>query len=220
MTKISEATFNELQEVFNKAVEEAFGAGVKEGREGSQSTVDEPVIKSPNQQRAELNLRAREFVESKYLRGNFGTEKVIHGYHGHNTVEFIVNREKNTVVALLRLAYGWTGKVEGKGIAKCIPGDVFNEWIGKAIALARAMEIDIPEEFTDAVQPDEVVQGVIIKFSEGSRYEITEVVGESDAGIDYVFRNLVTGNDGIKAGYMNLLSNASIIDDTNAEYSS
>lgn len=134
--------------------------------------IEEPVpIKSPNQQRYETIQRAREFVESKYFCGNFTDEKVINGYHGHNTVEFIVNREKNTVVAILRLAYGWTGKVQAKGIAKCMPGDVFNEWIGKAIALCKALKIDIPQEFIDAVQPDEVVVGMLVEPKDDTRYD-------------------------------------------------
>lgn len=67
------------------------------------------------------------------------------------TAEFIVNPEKFTVVCLLSGYY--TKKIKSRGIAKCSPIDHFDENIGKAIALARALGKDVPDEFLDAPQP-------------------------------------------------------------------
>ena len=124
---------------------------------------DVPVILTANQQREKLNQRAREFVEGLKRNGTFdGVEKDYYvNYRRRNSVvEFVVNKEKRTVVAIARNPR--IKVINSKGIAKCMPGDVFNEWIGKAIALARALEIDIPQEFIDAVQPDTPVVGQVV----------------------------------------------------------
>jgi len=77
--------------------------------------------------------------------------------------EYIVNKEKRTVVVLLR---GFNfGDVIEKGIAKCDPEDCFNIHIGKAIALHRALGLDVPKEFLSAPQPTEVKVGDVIKHT-------------------------------------------------------
>lgn len=53
-------------------------------------------------------------------------------------------------------------KLKSKGIAKCSPHDVFNEHIGKTIALGRALGKDV-SEFENAVQPTEPVVGHVVK---------------------------------------------------------
>lgn len=68
-------------------------------------------------------------------------------------VDFVVNRDKRTVIALVRPANGYRTFTKGgvtlfKGIAKCTPGDVFNSHIGRAIALRRALELPVPREYT------------------------------------------------------------------------
>lgn len=74
-------------------------------------------------------------------------------------VEFIVNREKRTVVALL--CHSWNG-IMSRGIAKCDPSDCFNVHIGKAIALRRALGLEVPAEYLNAPQPTEVRVGDVI----------------------------------------------------------
>lgn len=59
--------------------------------------------------------------------------------------EFIVNKEKRTVVALLRPFR--TSRVIARGVAKCDPNDCFNVHIGKAIALYRALGLEVPYEY-------------------------------------------------------------------------
>ncbi|KIL30355.1 hypothetical protein [Bacillus subtilis] len=75
-------------------------------------------------------------------------------------VEFVVNRDKRTVVALLKGAR--TGKVYAKGIAKAAPDDCFNVHIGKAIALRRALGLVVPDEYLNAPQPTEVRVGDVV----------------------------------------------------------
>jgi hypothetical protein len=86
-------------------------------------------------------------------------------------VEFVVNREKRTVVALLKGFH--SGRVFDKGIAKCSPNDCFNVHIGKAIALWRALGLSVPYEYMNVPQPTEVRVGDFIK-SGGMVYEVVE----------------------------------------------
>lgn len=135
-------------------------------------------VKSLNQQRAELIQRAREFVEEQ--KTSFGGLTRRYGYDAPSDpwsvtdAEFIVNKEKNTVVCLLKKQMN--KDVVDKAIAKCHPDEIFNEHIGKAIVLCKALEIDIPDEFMHAVQPDEIVSGMIIDSS-GVLFAATEHTG-------------------------------------------
>lgn len=80
-------------------------------------------------------------------------------------VEFVVNRDKRTVVALLQGVR--TGFVYAKGIAKAAPSDCFNVHIGKAIALRRALGLAVPDEYLNAPQPTEVRVGDFISDVSG-----------------------------------------------------
>jgi len=81
------------------------------------------------------------------------------------SVYFVVNREKRTVVALLK----YCGTVMSRGIAKCAPDDCFNVHIGKAIALRRALGLEVPAEYLNAPQPTEVRVGDIVEFEKEGR---------------------------------------------------
>lgn len=173
--------------------------------------------KSANQQRAELIQRAREFVEEQ--KTTFGGLTERYGYDAPSDpwsvtdAEFIVNKEKNAVVCLLRKQM--RKDVVDKGIAKCMPDEVFNEWIGRAIALARALEIDVPQEFIHAVQPDEVVIGHIIESSIISDL-IAEVL-EWRPNRDHAYPNGKAFGHTHDSGFLHT-SRVTIIDDTNAQY--
>lgn len=78
-------------------------------------------------------------------------------------VEFVVNSDKRTVVALLKGLR--TGKVYAKGIAKATPDDCFNVHIGKSIALRRALGLAVPDEYLNAPQPTEVRVGDVVQYS-------------------------------------------------------
>lgn len=169
--------------------------------------------KTANQQRNELILRAKEF-----LKANIYRRREHCGLDGDNIsvdykflkLKFVVNAEKRTVVALLFFP---GGIIYRRAIAKCHPDEVFNEWIGKAIALARVLEIDIPSVFLNAVQPTEFVFGTVGRWTrKHDNYTLETVI---DRDID---------EDDLHSSNKDLNNNdtdwsAIIIDDTNAEYS-
>lgn len=93
-----------------------------------------------------------------------------------DTVDFVINRDKCTVVALVRVI---DGEVWAKGIAKAAPGDVFNEIIGKAIALRRALGLPVPTEYVKLPKPEGVRVGDVYEAysTGGSRFvkTVTEI---------------------------------------------
>ncbi|MED1123534.1 hypothetical protein [Bacillus atrophaeus] len=74
---------------------------------------------------------------------------------------YTVNSTKRTVVVLLRGAR--TGTVYARGIAKAAPCDCFNVHIGCAIALRRALDLVVPDEYLNAPQPTEVRVGDVVR---------------------------------------------------------
>jgi hypothetical protein len=84
-------------------------------------------------------------------------------HYPYNYVDFVVNRDKRTVVALLRIFK--RGEVHARGIAKCHPDDCFNATIGRAIALRRALGLEVPDEYLNAPQPTEVRVGDVVRIN-------------------------------------------------------
>ena len=108
----------------------------------------------------------------------------------YNFVDFAVNKEKRTVAALLRI-FGGYSPVAKKGIAKCGPDDCFNVHIGKAIALYRALGLEVPKEFLNAPQPTEVRVGDIVEYRwiDGSDIDIDRDVVEKVEGNEVTYAN-------------------------------
>lgn len=78
-------------------------------------------------------------------------------------MQYVVNAEKRTVVCLAwRVDHGY---IDSRGIAKCAPSDCFNANIGKAIALRRALGLDVPSEYLTAPQPTKVRVGDVVEYS-------------------------------------------------------
>lgn len=165
-----------------------------------------------NQKRAALIEKAKEFVKEKSNRnypmrdGYSGVWLVSNHRKPRHKLEFIVNSKERTVVALIKDTT--FGKVVARGIAKCAPGDVFNEWIGKAIALARVLVIDVPQEFLEAVQPDGFAVGQIVG-SDNSLWRSFSIKKIEDY---YGSKRLWDINSYAYS------ESSIIIDDTNAEY--
>ncbi|AXF39838.1 hypothetical protein C7CDELTA_77 [Paenibacillus phage C7Cdelta] len=109
------------------------------------SKLEEP--KSPQEIRDEIVERARAYI------GMFDS-RAARVY----STEYIVNRKKKTVVCLLRGA----GTKVIRGIAKCAPEDVFNSHIGRAIALRRALRLEVPAEYLSVPNPTVVRIGDIV----------------------------------------------------------
>jgi hypothetical protein len=129
--------------------------------------------------------------------------------------EFIVNREKRTIVCLLRAQrYDGKGKVVSRGIAKCAPDDCFNVHIGKAIALRRALGLPVPVKYLNAPQPTEVRVGDVVVWKsdrERTEYRITGTDGNGT----YDFET----EDDVYKGYhyADLRGIVDIIDDSREE---
>ncbi|MDQ0270795.1 hypothetical protein [Cytobacillus purgationiresistens] len=124
--------------------------------------------------------------------------------------EFVVNKEKRTVVALLRGAF--TEKVQHRGIAKCAPSDCFNAHIGKAIALRRALGLEVPAEYLNAPHPTEVRVGDVVQWKGQGEYRY--VINEKQQNNLYGFLDVGTGRDYGIIRYDNLTDITTVIDDT------
>ncbi|WP_232696153.1 hypothetical protein [Brevibacillus daliensis] len=138
-----------------------------EGAPNTKETRDQIVktlTKTPQQLRDEIVEKAKADVAELLDIGGDRGKDLPNTSPLHDTfyrVEFVDNREKRTVVALVQYCYGVS--IVAKGIAKCAPGDCFNVHLGKAIALRRALGIEIPVEYLTVPKPTEVRVGDIVK---------------------------------------------------------
>lgn len=133
------------------------------------------IVKSPNEQRKATIERAKAFVTEHTVRkgvAGYATGVNFHSYVCD--VQFIVNLDKRAVTLLAKGVT--TGKVRARAIAKCAPDDVFNADIGKAIALGRALGLDV-SEFENAVKPTEFAAGQVMTYR-GRKQKIAEIDGD------------------------------------------
>ena len=166
---------------------------------------------TPNQRRADVIKRAQAFVADTLTAvGKTHAKKSEANYVSNqwlSRVDFVVNAEKHTVVAIVRVKHG--DKILTKAVAKCAPGDVFNADIGKAIVLERAYGVKVPKDFYNAPQPESVVVGMVVEAKYGSRYETDpyKVVSiDGDELHDVPGEGFITADQAV------------IIDDTDAVY--
>lgn len=149
----------------------SYGEGYKQGKFDADmdATYMRPKEKTAQERRDEIVERAKADVEKLSNRHQRSQ------YCGYS-VEFRVNNEKRTIVVLLKGVN--TGIVYTRGIAKAAPSDCFNEHIGKAIALHRALGLEVPDEYLNAPQPTEVRVGDIVVHTVTS--EIAPVISDDD----------------------------------------
>lgn len=159
-----------------------------------------------NQKRAALIEKAKKFIEELKIKHFRNTYE----YSGVHEVQAHFHRKNNRVTCVLNGFF--TGKTYNVGRANCAPGDVFNADIGKAIALARALEIDVPREFLEAVQPNEIVVGQIVSNNVSADfYRVTSArMGVNDAFNLEMFE--------ASGDVWEYARNLIIIDDTDAQY--
>ncbi|MGG3628159.1 hypothetical protein ABES28_07925, partial [Bacillus licheniformis] len=160
-------------ETARDAIEELRLAAYAKGYEDARRELmaQAPVEKTAQERRDEIVERAKADV-SGLLKRDIG--------HDH---EFIVNTEKRTVVVLRKLR-GCTNIVR-RGIAKAAPDDCFNVHIGEAIALHRALGLEVPDEYLNAPQPTEVRVGDVVAyrvFSKTIDYVTVVADGEPTGG--------------------------------------
>ena len=223
ITRISPERKQELRELIDLIQQESYKQGYEDGKfvqsvdnveQIHDKWLAEKEPKTPNQHRAELIKKAKRFVED--IIGSYDTfSMTINGYKNQQVKPvFQINENKRAVTVLI---YGAFSKdLLFKGLAKCIPGDVFNEWIGKAIALARALQIDIPVEFLEAVQPSEVVVGHKVRGNYAKKtYEVPAFHSREHLG-GMFGRSIAI--EGINSRAWVGEKQVKIIDDTNAQY--
>jgi hypothetical protein len=142
-------------EMAREAIEELRLAAYEQGYKDATHdlTSKAPVSKSPQDIRDEIIEKAKRDV------AELGREL---NPWGSFRFTFEINTEKRVVVALKRRRA--SGMVHGRGIAKCDPSDCFNAHIGKAIALRRALGLEVPAEYLNAPQPTEVRDGDIVRW--------------------------------------------------------
>ena len=172
-SQIPEQTYTEIAEPFGKqfrdAIREAYARGYEDGKRiGEMMREETPQEKvcDVQRQRDRIIEKAKKDIENIFIEGYHGVGKVVDTMFGHCTVEFVVNKEKRTVVALLRGAYA-----QIIGVAKCAPNDCFNVHIGKAVALRKALEKDIVD-YMDVPNPTDVRVGDIARYPNGRIVEI------------------------------------------------
>lgn len=178
---------------------------------------------SANQKRAKAIQMAKDFVEDQktchtgiVAKGN-PHEGKIRTYKGiykrkQGNIEYISNaefiRKGNRVTCLLKGVE--TSKVHFVGRAECHADDVFNEHIGRAVALAKALDIveQLPPDILNAVRPDSFVKGMKVVWLDR---------------FDNVYERIVEHVADYKAYFTNKSNmpkhRLAIIDDTNADYS-
>lgn len=159
-----------------------------------------------NQKRARAIEMAKEFVEDQKSCGLYNLKKSGTVYHCY--AEFI--RKNNRITCLLKGSI--FSNIYSVGRAECHVDDVFNEHIGRAVALAKALDIveQLPPDILKAVQPDEMVKGHIILSTTGEQHEIIERNWKGECYVDDFSYYL----DGA------LRSGLKIVDDTSADYAS
>lgn len=154
-------TFEENSKITNSVkelVRTVYEEGYKQGMLHAQ--LDE---ETPQQKRDRIVEQAeRDIEELKDAEGSITRRKGYRSINGWiHDAEFIVNAEKRTVVCLL--IPQMSKDVSSRGIAKCAPSDCFNSHIGKAIALRRALGLEVPEEYMNAPNPTEVRVGDVVQ---------------------------------------------------------
>ncbi|SIR93090.1 hypothetical protein [Bacillus velezensis] len=140
-----------------------FQAGFRAAKQAHRKLAGMNSKKSAQARRDEIVEQAKADVEKLSNYGDGVRYETGTGSFATCNVEFVANRDKRTVVALLKGVR--TGDVYAKGIAKAAPGDCFNVHIGKAIALRRALGLTVPDEYLNAPQPTEVRVGDVIEVT-------------------------------------------------------
>ncbi|SCY99284.1 MULTISPECIES: hypothetical protein [unclassified Lysinibacillus] len=158
---------------------------------------------TPNQQRAAVIEKARQFIDAT---ASDDTHFEIQG---------------NQVLAWRIIRKG-TGFDALTGVAVCSPSDVFNEDIGRAIAVGRMEGLDV-SKFEQAVQPIEIVKGMEIMLfnSDGKDHKSGVVETYNSTADEATFSAEKTyGPYAEKTGFSRYIREHGykILNDTNAIY--
>lgn len=203
-----------MRELIEKA-EQEMGRKHDEKTERKHDEKPEIKIDLKNLARKKVIADAEKFIEKHtkpncHVRGKAAiTYDIVYGVD----TEFHVNKEKRVITLLLRGA--GDGEIMHTEIVRCSPTDIFNETIGKAIAVGRAFNKDITA-FINAPQPSEVAVGQVFKATShgavhGQTGKVTEMVPDLDGIFGTAFYHSIDG------GWLGA-NQVQIIDDTEATY--
>jgi hypothetical protein len=159
---------------YNEGMVKAMTSGLS-----AEEVAPKEITKTPQQLRDEIVEKAKRDITE--LKCKYNCDYVF------NTVgvnaEYIINKTKRAVVCLLR-GYVYSNRIYSRGIAKCDPSDCFNVHIGKAIALRRALGLEVPAEYLTAPHPTEVRVGDVVEYRwldrENPDIEISKVIAIED----------------------------------------
>lgn len=148
-----EKRYDTAVETARDAIEELRLAAYAKGFEDARRELiaQAPVEKTSQELRDEIVEQAKADVER--LRTNNRLWRTF-------DITFDINRENRTVEAIAKKVFSRTAFY---GTAICAPDDCFNEHIGKAIALHRALGLEVPDEYLNAPQPTEVRVGDVVR---------------------------------------------------------
>ncbi|MFN2748048.1 hypothetical protein ACINLE_06885 [Bacillus sp. z60-18] len=132
----------------------SYGEGYKQGKFDADmdATYMRPQEKTAQERRDEIVEQAKADVERLRM-----TNRMLQTFD----ITFDINRESRTVEAVAKKPNSRTAFY---GTAVCAPDDCFNEHIGKAIALHRALGLKVPDEYLNAPQPTEVRVGDVVAY--------------------------------------------------------
>lgn len=168
----SEKLRNEAEEIIGEIRRRAYGEGYEQGKFDERMDEEFRHNRETDQEaRDRIVKQAKEDIEglrtynpsypyvgmAYYIKDSQVRGMWRNGFGALTYVEFIVNKKKRTVVALMKGVNSDT--LYAKGIAKCAPTDCFNSHIGKAMAIRRAMGLEVPDEYMNAPQPTEIRVG-------------------------------------------------------------
>lgn len=144
----------------------------------AQTSVESTTTQPTPLSRAEVIAKARaDVAELERIGRNdrlFLPNESVHWHGRWFEVDFVINREKRAVTALIYELDGWGGtyrrknrKPDAKATAKASPDDVFHAEIGKAISLRRALGLSVPDEYINAPKPDKPRVGAVVDTARG-----------------------------------------------------
>lgn len=187
MVKSLVQVYQPVSDVFDEMIDEAVN-----------EVALRPEIREYKTARQRVVERAKKFIENLRTIGQNGNHsweyrqfrnKNTFYYEGAGSAynaRYIVNRKKRTVVCLLT-QYNRPERILVRGKAKAHPNDCFNEHIGKAIALAKALKVEIPVEFLNAPEPEGFEKGDFVKYhNDENIYEIVSKYSEETFDVENI----------------------------------
>ncbi|MCM3365975.1 hypothetical protein HKK70_08975 [Bacillus safensis] len=151
---LDEMDCDELVALSESVMEALRKRSYKNGYDQGRIDVEIEAPESDQQKRDEIVAQAKEDVR-----------ELLNSANGYDH-EFIVNSAKRAVVYLRKVAGRTSAGL--RGIAKCSPNDCFNAHIGKAIALRRALRLEVPTEYLNVPQPTEIRVGDYVEHFVGT----------------------------------------------------